>query len=138
MADDLSKLRIDRSRRRKGSSWASRWILTGIVLVLALGAARFFYAKATAAPEVEVQRADVENARVQLERTRKLATEGVLARQALDDAVARYDSQAARVASLDKTHDLVKIGPRVEQVDNAVGQIEEAKGRVAYFETLLD
>ncbi|MBI4909437.1 MAG: efflux RND transporter periplasmic adaptor subunit [Acidobacteria bacterium] len=243
MPDELSKLRIDRSRRRR-SSWASKWIVIGIVLFLCLGAARFFYGKANAPAEVEIQRitasieqsatsaaqgevilnatgyiiaahkiqvaskvvgrvlainvekgdrvkegqilarleddeyraqlqqgrgqlqalqarmeelkngsrpeeiavakanldqakADLGNARVNLERVKQLAAEGVFARQNLDDAIARYDAQAARVSSLDKTYQLVKIGPRREQIDNVAGQIEEARGRVAFYETAL-
>jgi HlyD family secretion protein len=36
---------------------------------------------------------------------------------------------------LEKTFDLVKIGPRREQIDSVKGQIEEAKGRLAFYET---
>ncbi|MBI3209610.1 MAG: efflux RND transporter periplasmic adaptor subunit [Candidatus Solibacter usitatus] len=92
---------------------------------------------AVAKANLEVSRADLANAKINLDRVRKLTGDGVLAKQALDDAVARYDSQMARVASLEKTYELVKIGPRVEQVDSVRGQIEEAKGRVAFYETTL-
>lgn len=244
MADELSKLKIDRSHRRKeGSGWASKWIVTGVLIFLLLGAARFIYGRLDAATEVEVQRvaaqttgngtptqgdvilnatgyiiaahkiqvaskvigrvawigvekgdrvkegqvivrleddeyraqlmqakgqlqalqarleelqngsrpeeiavakanlevarADLQNNKVNLDRIRRLAEQGIFAKQNLDDAVARYDSQAARVASLEKTFDLVKIGPRREQVDAVRGQIEEAKGRMAFYETQL-
>ena len=66
-----------------------------------------------------------------------LAEAKVVARQQLDDAQARYDSAQARVVSLEKTYDLVKLGPRVEQIDAVRGQIEQAKGAVAYAETQL-
>jgi HlyD family secretion protein len=243
MADELSKLRIDRSKRAGGgSSWASKWIVTGVLVFLLLGASRFIYGRLNASTEVEVQRvaaqasnadggaaqgdvilnatgyiiaahkiqvaskvvgrvawigvekgdrvkegqiivrleddeyraqlmqargqlqslqarleelqngsrpeeiavakanlevarADLQNSKVNLDRIRRLADQGIMAKQNLDDAIARYDSQAARVASLEKTFDLVKIGPRREQIDSVRGQIEEAKGRLAFYET---
>ncbi|MDX2152620.1 MAG: efflux RND transporter periplasmic adaptor subunit [Bryobacteraceae bacterium] len=94
--------------------------------------------------EIEVARANVnqgkaelENARVNLERIRKLVAEGVFAKQQLDDAQARFDSQAARVAALERTFDLVKIGPRQEQIAAVRGQIEQARGAVSFYETQL-
>jgi HlyD family secretion protein len=92
---------------------------------------------ARAKADVETTRADVENARVNLDRTRKLVQEGVLSRQTLDDAQARYDSQIARMASLQRTADLAVIGPRKEQIDAVRGQIEQARGQLAYMETQL-
>jgi len=88
--------------------------------------------------DVVQARADQENARVTLERTRQLVTEGVLAKQALDDAQARYDGAVAKVNSLQRTSDLVKIGPRQEQIDAMRGMIEQAKGQLAYAQTQLD
>src|SRR5262249_8938738 len=61
-----------------------------------------------------------------------------LSRQALDDAQARYDSSIAKVASLEKTYELVRLGPRIEQIDAVRGQIEQAKGAVAFYETQLN
>lgn len=81
--------------------------------------------------------AELENARISLERTRKLVAENVLSRQALDDAEAAYNAQAARVRSLERTFELVRIGPRQEQIDAARGQIEEAKGQLRFFQTQL-
>jgi HlyD family secretion protein len=87
--------------------------------------------------DVENARADQDNARVTLERTKKLVTDGVLSRQALDDAQARYDGAVARVASIAKTYELVKIGPRNEQIAALRGQVEQAKGVLAFAETQL-
>jgi HlyD family secretion protein len=92
---------------------------------------------AAAQANLNQAKADQENARVTLERTRNLVKEGVLAKQALDDAQARYDGQTARVTSLQRTFDLVKIGPREELKQQVRGQIEEARGRLAFFETQL-
>lgn len=87
--------------------------------------------------DVEQSRADLENARVNLERSKRLAAEGVIARQALDDAQARYDGAIAKTNSIQKTYDLVKIGPRQEQIASIRGMIEQAKGQLAYAQTQL-
>ena len=42
-----------------------------------------------------------------------------------------------KVNALQKTYELVKIGPRKEQIDALRGQIEQAKGAVAFAETNL-
>jgi len=243
MSDELSKLRIDRSAKKRSSGWASKWIIGGIALFLLLGVGRTVFDRMNAATEVEIRRvqardttaggaaagdvilnatgyivaahkiqvaakvvgrvawigvekgdkvregqvivrleddeyraqlqqakgqlatlqarleelqngsrpeeiavakanwesakADLVNAKVSLDRTSNLVKQGVFAKQNLDDAQAKYDAQAARVASLERTYELVRIGPRREQVDAMRGQIVEAQGRVAYFESTL-
>ncbi|MDQ6705256.1 MAG: efflux RND transporter periplasmic adaptor subunit [Acidobacteriota bacterium] len=83
-------------------------------------------------------KADLENARVNLQRNKQLAAEGVVAKQTLDDAQARFDGQLARVNSLAKTYDLARLGPRQEQIDALKGQVEQARGAVAFAQTTLE
>jgi HlyD family secretion protein len=243
MEADLKKLRIDRDKRpSRPSRWASRWIVAGVLLFLALGAARFA-SQAWAATEVQVRRvasvtsgggagtrdvtlnatgyivaahkievaakvvgkvlwigvekgdrvtegqvlvrleddeyraqldqasgnlanlqahldqllhgsrpeeiaqalanlnvakADQENARVSLERIRGLAGEKVMSQQNLDDAQARYEQTVARTNALEKSYDLVRIGPRKEEIDSMRGQVEQARGQLAYAQTNLN
>ncbi len=85
----------------------------------------------------ESAKADLVNAKVNLDRVRNLVQQGVFPKQNLDDGQARYDAQVARVASLEKTYELVRIGPRKEQIDAMRGQIQEAQGRVSFYETTL-
>lgn len=92
---------------------------------------------AVARANLEQAQADLENARVTLDRTRKLAAAGVVARQALDDAQARYDGQFARVESLRQTLELAVLGPRQEQIAAVRGQIVQGRGVLAYAETQL-
>jgi HlyD family secretion protein len=80
-------------------------------------------------------KADQENAQVTLNRTKGLVTDKVLSKQALDDAQAKYDSAVAHVNSLQKTLDLAVLGPRQEEIDSMRGQVEQAKGALAYAET---
>src|SRR4051794_17908722 len=88
--------------------------------------------------DVNEAKADLANAKTSLERTRQLVKEGVLAKQALDDAQAKYDSYEAKVASLSRTLDLSVLGPRKEQIAQTLGQIDQVKGQVAYAQTQLD
>jgi len=78
------------------------------------------------------------NAKITLERTKGLVSEGVLSRQQLDDAQSKYDDAMAHVASLEKTHELARLGPRQEEIDSLRGQVEQAKGIVEYAQTQLD
>lgn len=93
---------------------------------------------ARAKADVEQAKADLENAKVTLDRTKALVKEGVLSRQSLDDSQAKYDSADAKVNSLQRTLDLLVAGTRKEQVDQVRGQIEQARGMVAYDQTQLD
>jgi HlyD family secretion protein len=88
--------------------------------------------------DVNQSRADLNNSRVSLERTRELVKEGVLAKQSLDDAQAKYDGDVAKVASLQRTLDLSVLGPRKEEIEQIRGQIEQAKGALAYAQNQLD
>jgi len=93
---------------------------------------------AQAAANVNSAKADLQNAKVSLDRTKDLLGESLAARQTLDDAQARYDSAAARLNAVEKAYDLVKLGPRQEQIDALRGQLEQIKGIVAYAETNLN
>ncbi len=88
--------------------------------------------------DLDSANADVVNAKVTLDRTRQLVAEGVLAKQSLDDAQAKYDGNVAKAASLQRTLDLSVLGPRKEEIDQVIGQIEQARGALAYAQTQLD
>ncbi len=92
---------------------------------------------ARARADLEQGKADLQNARVTLQRTRGLVEQGVLSSQAYDDARARNDAAAARVTSLERAYELVRIGPRKEQIDSVRGQLEQARGAMAFYETQL-
>ena len=92
---------------------------------------------ASARSNVDQAKAELSNAEITLRRTRQLVNEKVSAQQVLDDAESRVNSLRARVNSLDKTFELVRIGPRRETIDALRGQILEAKGRVAFYESTL-
>lgn len=81
--------------------------------------------------------ATLRNSKIALERAEPLVRDGVQSQAILDDAKARYDRDLARVNSVRKVYELVKIGPRREQIAAMHGQVEEARGDVAFYETQL-
>jgi len=83
-------------------------------------------------------RATLANDKLTLDRTRQLANQGVVSRQSLDDASAKFDSDQQRVNSLEKTFQLSKLGPRPEEIARAKGAEMQAEGQEAYAKSLLD
>ncbi len=93
---------------------------------------------AKAKADLEQAKADQENARVTLERTRDLVHQKVLSTQALDDAQARYDGAVAKVGSFDRAYELVRLGPRKEEIDALRAQVQQAQGTLDYNQVQLD
>jgi HlyD family secretion protein len=93
---------------------------------------------AQAQHNLEEARATFANDRLTLDRTRQLFSQGVVSKQALDDATARYDSDQQRVNSLEKAFQMAKIGPRAEEISRAKGQLAQAQGQADYAKSLLD
>jgi len=93
---------------------------------------------AKAKADVEQAIADRENARVTLDRARGLVQDKVMAKQTLDDAQARYEGAAAKVASLERALDLVRLGPRQEEIDALRAQVSQAQGTLNYAQVQLD
>jgi RND family efflux transporter MFP subunit len=87
---------------------------------------------------LEQARANLVNARATLERTRGLVNQGIFTQQQLDDAVARADAAQQQVDSLQKVYELVHIGPRKEDIDQARGQVVQARGQLGYSQTMLE
>src|SRR6266851_818667 len=93
---------------------------------------------AQAQHNLDEARATLANDKLTLDRTRDLANQGVVSRQALDDATARYGADQQRVNSLDKVAQLSKLGPRAEEIGRAKGALTQAEGQEAYARSLLD
>ena len=91
-----------------------------------------------ASANLDEARANLSNAKVTLERTKPLVHEGVLSRQQLDDAQAKYDAALQRVQSLEKGYALAKIGPRQEDIEAARGSLLQAQGQLNYAQSLFD
>jgi len=91
-----------------------------------------------ASANLDEARANLGNAKSTLERTKPLVAQGVFSRQQLDDAQAKYDAALQHEQALEKTYRLSKIGPRQEEIDNARAALEQARGQLAYAESLLE
>lgn len=83
-------------------------------------------------------RADLAKAKLDLGRARELSDAGVVSRQDFDNAKAAYESREARVHALAHSLELLRIGPRKEEIDAVRGQVRQAEGQLAYDRTLLD
>src|SRR5580692_5379004 len=83
-------------------------------------------------------RATLANDKLTLDRTRELAGSGVVSRQQLDDATAKFEADQQRANSLEKGFQLAKIGPRKEEIARARGALQQAEGQAAYAKSLLD
>jgi len=83
-------------------------------------------------------RATLVNDKLTLGRTKELAAGGVVSRQSLDDATAKFGSDQERVNSLEKAFQLMKIGPRQEEIARARGTLSQAQGQLDYAKSQLD
>src|ERR1700732_2791467 len=83
-------------------------------------------------------RATLVNDKLSLDRTKELATGGVVSRQALDDATGMFESDQQRVNSLEKAFQLSKIGPRAEEIARAQGALMQTQGQLDYAKSQLD
>ena len=90
---------------------------------------------AQALANLNAAKADLDNANTTLDRAKNQASEGLTPKQIVDDAQSRYDSSIHKVTSLQKAYELLKLGPRQEEIDALRGQVEQARGALAYAET---
>lgn len=88
--------------------------------------------------DVERAQADLQTADAQLKRTQGLVSGGVAPAQTLDDAKGRYDSARANLSALTKTYELIRQGPRQEQIETARSEVARAKAAMDYATTILD
>jgi HlyD family secretion protein len=83
-------------------------------------------------------RATLVDDRLTLGRTKELSSAGVVSRQVMDDATAKFESDQQRVNSLEKAFQLMKIGPRAEEIARARGALAQAQGQLDYAKSQLD
>jgi HlyD family secretion protein len=82
--------------------------------------------------------ANFANAALTLKRTEALFKEKIDSSAQLDDAQAQYDATKAQFNNAQQNYQLVKIGPRVEDINYARAQAAQAKANMDYEQTMLD
>ncbi len=83
-------------------------------------------------------RATLVDDKLTLDRTRELSAAGVVSRQIMDDVTAKFESDQQRVNSLERAFQLMKIGPRQEEIARARGALMQAQGQLDYAKSQLD
>jgi HlyD family secretion protein len=83
-------------------------------------------------------RATLVDDKATLDRTQNLSNQGVVSRQALDDAIAKFQADQQRTNSLQRAFELSKLGPRAEEIARAKGAMVQAEGQEAYAKSQLD
>jgi HlyD family secretion protein len=82
--------------------------------------------------------ANFRNADINLRRMEEMARQQIASQSQLDTARTQYEVTKGQLESARKTHELVKIGPRIEQIDYARAQVAQAKAAVEYAQTMVD
>jgi HlyD family secretion protein len=83
-------------------------------------------------------RATLANDKLTLDRNKELASSGVVSKQVLDDTTAKFEADQQRANSLQRGFELMKIGPRQEEIARAEGALTQAQGQLDYAKSQLD
>src|SRR5271165_203994 len=83
-------------------------------------------------------RATLTNDKLTLDRTKELAGAGVVSKQQLDDATAKFEADQQRANSLQRAFEMAHIGPRAEEIARARGAVTQAQGQLDYAKSQLD
>ena len=73
-----------------------------------------------------------------LTRSEALYSQQLISTQQIEDVRSRYASSQHRVAALRETYQMTARGPRKEEIDQARGDLEQAKGKLAFSLSQLD
>jgi HlyD family secretion protein len=90
-----------------------------------------------AAAALEQAQFDFENKKVNHERMRSLFERGVIPKDTLDNTEAAFNIAKAAVQRAKENYELVKIGPRKEDIEDGRAQVEQAKANLKLVETQL-
>ncbi|MGH2669435.1 MAG: HlyD family secretion protein, partial [bacterium] len=87
---------------------------------------------------VEEAKSNVANAQLDLERFQQLFAEGAVSRQLLDSAKNKHEVTLAQLHAAKQSHEMMRIGPRREQIDLARAQVREAEAALRGAQADLD
>ncbi len=83
-------------------------------------------------------RFDLENKQAHYERMKSLFEKGVIPKETLDNSETAYKIARAGLQRATENYQLVKEGPRKEDIEDARAQVEQAKANLRLIETQLD
>ncbi|MGH7427708.1 MAG: HlyD family secretion protein, partial [Candidatus Methylomirabilaceae bacterium] len=87
---------------------------------------------------MEEAKSNVANAQLDLERFQQLFAEGAVSRQLLDSAKNKHEVALAQLHAAKQSHEMMRIGPRREQIDLAHAQVREAEAALRGAQVDLD
>jgi HlyD family secretion protein len=90
-----------------------------------------------AAAALQQAQFDFENKQVNYERMKSLFERGVIPKDTLDNTEAAFNIAKAAVQRAKENYQLVKIGPRKEDIEDGRAQVEQAKANLRLIETQL-
>ena len=82
--------------------------------------------------------ANFQNADITLKRNKEMFRQEIASQSQLDATQMQYDVTRNQLESARKNYELVKIGPRIEQIEYARAQVAQAQAAVQYEQTMLD
>ncbi|MYB50932.1 MAG: efflux RND transporter periplasmic adaptor subunit [Acidobacteriia bacterium] len=91
-----------------------------------------------AAADLLEAQAQLQEAEIEFKRATELHKQELIASAEFDQAQFRRNGLVSRVESLTKTLELLRLGPRQEDIDSARAEVKRAEGSVAYNRTLVD
>ena len=88
--------------------------------------------------QMERAKATLDHAELSFQREKRLADEGIVSKQSLDDARARYQIALKDYQAAKEDYELVRIGPRQEETDLARSQVRQAEASLALAKAQLE
>lgn len=88
--------------------------------------------------QMERAKVGLDHAELSLQREKRLADEGVVSKQSLDDARARYQTALKDYQAAKEDYELVRIGPRREETELARAQVRGAEAALALAQAQLE
>ena len=87
---------------------------------------------------LRVAEATLANDKALLARNEGLYAQKLISTQQMEDSRAQFTASEHRTAALRQTYELSRLGPRKEDIEKARGDLEQAKGRLAFSQSQIE
>lgn len=88
--------------------------------------------------QMDRAKANLDHAELSLQREARLSEEGIVSKQSLDDARARYQMALNDYQAAKEDYELVRIGPRQEEIELARSQVRQAEAALTLAQAQLE